>query len=132
MLSKSLLRVLRFGFVLLGQPMLAPAQTPAPMASIPVSALIGLPITDAAHAVIGRVRTVARTLDGKVELIMPIGGLFGFGARLVPVPIDNVALTNAEIAVVDLPPHRFQQSPTWYGSNGVELSPADTIRIAKR
>jgi hypothetical protein len=111
----------------------ASAQSTAPdVASVRVSELIGLPIVDSEKSVMGRVHTVVRTRDGMIELIMPIGGLFGFGERLVPIPIEMVALAGRELAVIEVPPDRFQQSPTWYGSNSEELGPGDTIQIAKR
>jgi hypothetical protein len=131
MLSRNLLGVALLALVTTAQPIMADAQTSTTQ-TVRVSELIGLPIVDADRAVMGRVRTVARALDGKVELIMPIGGLLGFGERLVPVPLDNVALAGAQIAVIEVPPHRFQQSPTWYGSNSAELAPTEAIQIAKR
>ena len=57
----------------------------------------------------GRVRAVVRTGDGKIQLLLPLGGLFGFGERLVPIPIESVALAGPQVMVVDMPPHRFQK-----------------------
>ncbi len=105
---------------------------PAMSQSVRVSDLIGLPILDADRSVMGRIRTVVRTQDGKIQLIMPLGGLLGFGERLVPIPIENVALTGGQIAVIEVPPDRFQKSPTWYGSNSEELAAAESIHIGKR
>jgi hypothetical protein len=127
--SKHLLCPLLLAFATLAYPIAAPAQAPS---TIRVAELIGLPIVDADRAVIGRVRAVARTGDGKDELIMPIGGLFGFGERLVPIPFENVVLAGAEIAVREVPPDRFQLSRTWYGSGSAELAPTETIEIARR
>jgi hypothetical protein len=75
---------------------------------------------------------VVRNNDGKIELLLPLGGLFGFGERLVPVPIESVALAGPQVVVVDMPPHRFQKTPTWYGSGSETLAAADTIAIARR
>lgn len=96
-----------------------------------VADLVNLPIVDESNAVMGRVRAVVRTGE-KIELLLPLGGLFGFGERLVPIPIESVALSGPQVVVVDMPPHRFQKTPTWYGSNSETLAAADTIPIARR
>ena len=61
-----------------------------------------------------------------------LGGLLGFGERLVPIPIESVALTGPQVTVVDMPPHRFQKTPTWYGSNSEALAAAETISVSRR
>jgi hypothetical protein len=96
-----------------------------------VADLVNLPIVDESKVVMGRVRAVVRTGE-KIELLLPLGGLFGFGERLVPIPIESVALSGPQVVVVDMPPHRFQKTPTWYGSNSETLAAADTIPIARR
>jgi hypothetical protein len=97
-----------------------------------VADLIGLSIVDESKSTMGRVRGVVRTGDGKIELLLPLGGLFGFGERLVPIPIESVALTGAHVMVVEMPPHRFQKTATWYGSNSEPLAAAETISINRR
>jgi PRC-barrel domain len=97
-----------------------------------VADLVNLPIVDESKSVLGRVRAVVRNNDGKIELLLPLGGLFGFGERLVPVPIESVALAGPQVLVVDMPPHRFQKTPTWYGSGSEMLAAADTVSIARR
>jgi hypothetical protein len=97
-----------------------------------VADLVNLPIVDESKSVLGRVRAVVRNNDGKIELLLPLGGLFGFGERLVPVPIESVALAGPQVLVVEMPPHRFQKTPTWYGSGSETLGAADTISIARR
>ena len=130
-LMKSLVLVLPF--VALVSPLAA--QTSAPPAAIDpvqVADLIDRPILDENKSVMGHVRAVVRTGDGKVQLLLPLGGLFGFGERLVGVPVESVALTGTQVMVVDMPPDRFQKSPTWYGSNSATLAPAETILISRR
>ena len=108
----------------------APAQTMAPVANpVRVADLIDLPIVDGDKVPLGRVRGVARSDEGKIELLMPLGGLFGFGERLVPIPIESVALAGAAITVLEVPPDRFQQSPTWYGHKSEPLAAAETVSI---
>jgi hypothetical protein len=78
------------------------------------------------------VRAVVRTDDGKIQLLLPLGGLFGFGERLVSVPIESVAVTGPQVTVVDMPPDRFQRSPTWYGSHSEPLATTEIIAISRR
>ena len=130
-LMKSLVLVLPF--VALVSPLAA--QTSAPPAAtdpVQVADLIDRPILDENKSVMGHVRAVVRTGDGKVQLLLPLGGLFGFGERLVGVPVESVALTGTQVMVVDMPPDRFQKSATWYGSNSATLAPAETILISRR
>jgi hypothetical protein len=97
-----------------------------------VADLINLPIVDESKSTLGRVRAVVRTGEGKIQLLLPLGGLFGFGERLVPIPIEGVAVTGPQLTVVDLPPHRFQKTPTWYGSDSELLAAAETVSISRR
>jgi len=108
--------------------------SPAQAATHPVRVadLIDLPIVDESKSTMGRVRAVVRTGEGKVQLLLPLGGLFGFGERLVPIPIESVALTGPQVTVVDMPPDRFQKSATWYGSNSEALAAAETISVSRR
>jgi hypothetical protein len=119
------------------------AQTSAPAAAtaspaqatanpVRVGDLIDLTIVDENKSTMGRVRAVVRTGEGKVQLLLPLGGLFGFGERLVPIPIESVALTGPQVTVVDMPPDRFQKSATWYGSNSEALAAAETVAVSRR
>jgi len=111
----------------------APAQTIAPPANpVRVADLIDLPILDANKVALGRVRGVVRNDDGKIQLLMPLGGLFGFGARLVPIPIESVALGSTAIMALEVPPDRFQKSPTWYGRMSEALAATEAISINRR
>jgi PRC-barrel domain len=115
-------------------PPVAKTASAAETASNPVRVadLIDRPILDENKSVMGRIRAVVRTGEGKIQLLLPLGGLLGFGERLVPVPIESVALTGAQVMVVEMPPDRFQKSATWYGSNSETLAPAETISISRR
>jgi hypothetical protein len=53
-----------------------------------VGDLIGLPLLDWDDSTIGYVRHVVRTPEGKIQLIVNQGRLFGWGGRLVQVPIE--------------------------------------------
>jgi PRC-barrel domain len=117
-----------------GSPPPAASSSPtlAPTNPVRVADLVDLPVVDEGKSVLGRVRAVVRTGDGKIQLLLPLGGLFGFGERLVPIPIESVALTGSQVTVLDMPPDRFQKSATWYGSNSEALAAAATVSISRR
>jgi hypothetical protein len=135
--------VLALVLAALAPPVQAQTGTPAPGATnmspaaaatnpVRVGDLIDLPVVDESKSALGRLRAVVRTDDGKVQLLLPLGGLLGFGERLVSIPIESVVLTGPQVTVVDLPPDRFQKSPTWYGSDSKTLAPAETVSISRR
>ena len=97
---------------------------------IRVGDLVGLPILDDDDSTIGRIKHVVRTNEGKILLIVPYGGLFGLGRRLVPVPIEAVAILGRQVAALDMPIEEFEKAPTWYGANSRPLGNDEIIRIA--
>jgi hypothetical protein len=114
------------------EPELTPEQKMAKRFPQPVrvSFLLGLPVLDENSSIMGHVYAVVRTPQGKLQLVMPIGGFLGFGARLVPIPIEIVGMLGAQVAVVDMPGDRFMSSPTWISSRAKPLDPSETIRVA--
>jgi hypothetical protein len=114
------------------EPELTPEQKMAKRFPQPVrvSFLLGLPVLDENSSIMGHVYGVVRTPQGKLQLVMPIGGFLGFGARLVPIPIEIVGMLGAQVAVVDMPGDRFMSSPTWISSRAKPLDPSETIRVA--
>jgi hypothetical protein len=114
------------------EPELTPEQKMAKRFPQPVrvSFLLGLPVLDENSSIMGHVHAVVRTPQGKLQLVMPIGGFLGFGARLVPIPIEIVGMLGAQVAVVDMPGDRFMSSPTWISSRAKPLDPNETIRVA--
>jgi len=118
----------------LAAPLQAQTSVPVTVATNPVRVgdLLDLPIVDESKSTVGRVRGVVKTGDGMIQLLLPIGGLFGFGERLVAIPIENVALTGPQVMVLEVPPDRFQKSATWYGSNSEALAATETISISRR
>jgi hypothetical protein len=95
-----------------------------------VSFLLGLPVLDEKSSIMGNVHAVVRTPEGKIQLVMPIGGFLGFGGRLIPIPIEVVGMLGAQVAIVDMPGDRFQSSPTWTSLRAKPLDPSETIRVA--
>ena len=97
---------------------------------VKVSFLLGLPVLDERSSIIGHVTAVARTPEGKIQLVMPLGGFFGLGSRLVPIPVEIVGMVGAQVKVLDMPDDRFQSSPTWTSLRAAPLDPTETIKVA--
>ncbi len=95
-----------------------------------VSEVLGKPVINDDFALIGRVRSVVRTSDGKIEFIVPYDGLFGLGQRLVAVPIEAVASIGTSLVALDMSKEEFRKAPTWYGEDTRFLSPNEVIRVA--
>ncbi len=132
------------GFLLLAQAMVPPTgmeeekkpMTPAErmQARFPqpvrVGDLIGLPLLDDSSCTLGRVREVVRTADDKIELIVAYGGLLGWGARLVAVPIEVVGIQGGELASLDMPRSEYAAAPTWRNAGAQRLPDDAMIKIA--
>jgi hypothetical protein len=95
-----------------------------------VGDLIGLPVLDDDDRTIGRIRLVARTPQGKIQLVVPYGGFLGWGNRPVIVPIEVVAIAGRQVAALDMPRAEFDSAPVWDAAKGTPLAPDDSIRIA--
>ncbi len=95
-----------------------------------VGDLIGLPLLDYDDRTIGRVRQVVRTPAGKIQLIVGVGGWFGFGTRPVAVPIEVVAILARQIDALDQDRDEIETAPTWDSSQGRPIDPKEMIRIA--
>lgn len=98
--------------------------------AVHVSDVLGKAVLDNDNAVIGYVRSVVRTPDGKIRFIVPYGGLFGFGQRLVAVPIETLASIGTSLLALDMPKEKFTTAPTWYGLDDQVLGPDEVIRVA--
>lgn len=79
--------------------------------------------------VLGRVARVIRVSNGREELVMRYGGLFGFGGRYVAVPIEAMALLGNELEVLDYTPEQLNTFPTYTGAGTAPLAADDVIRM---
>jgi hypothetical protein len=77
---------------------------------------------------LGRVAGIRRDGDGGLDLVMSYGGLLGFGARLIAVPIEAVALLGELVVVMDLSPKQLDLFPTAPSQNSL-LGADETIRV---
>lgn len=113
------------------QPELTPEQRmqrrfPQP---VKVGDLIGLPVLDFDDRTLGYVTSVVRTADGRIRLIVPYGGLLGFGRRPVAVPIEVVAIAGRRIAALDMTRAEFDSAPAWADPASRTLPASEMIRI---
>jgi hypothetical protein len=101
--------------------------------------LVGLPVLDDADSTIGFVSHVARTADGKIQLIVPYSPWLGWasflasprwGKRPVAVPIEKVAILGRQIAALEMAREDFDKAPTWTGASAERVPIDETIRIA--
>ncbi len=97
---------------------------------VKVGDLVGLPLLDDQDRTLGRIVAVVRTAAGKLELIIPYGGILGFGKRKVAVPIEVVAIAGRQLAALDMDRAAFDAAPTWRETAGTPLGPSETIRVA--
>ncbi|GLI22539.1 hypothetical protein GGQ86_000117 [Xanthobacter flavus] len=95
-----------------------------------VGDLVGLPLLDFDDRTLGFVTEVARTPEGGIVLVVPVGGWFGRGGRPVPVPIETVAILGRQIALLDIPRDDLPKLASWTAGAGQNVPADDIIRIA--
>lgn len=94
-----------------------------------VGDLLGLPLLDYDDRTLARVKQVVRTSDGKIVLVSLYDDWFGFGGRLIGIPIETVAILARHLNVLDIPRDDFPSLPTWTTSAS-QLADDEIIRIA--
>lgn len=82
-----------------------------------------------AQDVLGRVAGVVRRQDGGVLVVVSLGGVLGFGARPVAVPVEAIALLGEHLSVLDLTPEQLRALPAFDGAGTQPVPPDDTIRV---
>ncbi len=73
------------------------------------------------RTVLGRVVEVVRLDDGSRRIIMRYDSWFGFGGRLIAVPVDAMVLLGDELEILDLTPEQLDRLPTYQGATGSAL-----------
>ncbi len=96
---------------------------------VQVGALIGLPVLDDHDRTLGRVKSVVRTANGKIQLIVPYGGFLGWRARPVAVPIEVVAIAGRQLAALDMTRAQFDAAPVWNDPLSQPIPASEIIRI---
>jgi hypothetical protein len=69
--------------------------------------------------VLGHVDRVIRFDTGKEAIVMTFGGLFGFGAHRIAVPLDAMVLLGSELEVLDFTPQQLGAFPPYDGTGSV-------------
>lgn len=96
---------------------------------VKVGDVIGLPVLDHDDRTLGYVRSVVRTPEGKIRLIVPYGGFLGWRQRPVAVPIEVVAIAGRQLAALDMTRADLDAAPAWNDPQSRSLPPSDIIRI---
>jgi hypothetical protein len=68
--------------------------------------------------------------EGKIQLIVNQGRLFGLGGRLVPVPIEAVAILARQLDLLDISREEFRAIPVWSAATTQPIPPDEMIKIA--
>lgn len=95
-----------------------------------VGDLIGLPVLDRWDQTLGRIQQVVRTDSGKLCLVVPFGGWFGWGARPVAVPLETVAILARQVNAMEFSRQDFESAVPWTAGTDQPLGRDETIRIA--
>ena len=83
-----------------------------------------------AQAVLGRVVALTKSDDGGVDMLINEGGWFGFGGRLVTVPIEALALMGEYVVAMELTPAQLESRSTATRRAQNELSADAMLRMA--
>jgi len=78
---------------------------------------------------LGWVRAVVRKPDGTIAVVIAYGGVFGFFAHPIAVPVDGMALLGPYMEVLDFAPAKLATFPTFDGSGATPLPPDSIIRV---
>lgn len=118
--------VLAIPYETLTQDQLMERRYPQP---VKVGRLIGMPVYDHMDRTLGRIHQVVRGADGRIKLIVPFGGWFGWGDRPVAVPIETVAILGSHVNALEFTREHFEKATYWTPGRDTALAPDDTIRI---
>jgi len=97
---------------------------------IKISALLGIPVIDDDRKILGTVKEVDRTPEGKIKLIVSYSRWFGWFPRDVAVPLEKVGILGRQVGSIDMEEKEYLAAPTWTRTNEVPIPADETIRIA--
>ena len=97
---------------------------------IRVNDLLGIPVISDDRKVLGTVKEVSRTPQGKIVLIVAYSRWFGWFARDVAVPIEKVGILGRQVGSIDMGEAEYIAAPTWVRSGEIPIPANETIRIA--
>ena len=76
--------------------------------------------------VLGHVAGIVRANDGTINVIVNYGGLLGFNARPIAVPVDAMTLLGDDMEIVDFTPAQLRSFPT-FDAAGTTPVPSDQV-----
>jgi sporulation protein YlmC with PRC-barrel domain len=97
---------------------------------IRVGHLVGSDVVTDDRKVLGPVKQVVRTPDGKIKLIVAYSRWFGFNSRLVAVPIEKVGSLGHQVGSIDMPEDEYRSAATWSPGADQPIPDDETILIA--
>ena len=83
--------------------------------------------------ILGYVKQIVRAADGTILVVVDYGGVFGFGARPIAVPVDAMALSGRFMEIVEFTPDQLDKFPTYRnGTDAILASDASvSVPLAK-
>ena len=97
-----------------------------------VGFLQGLPAVGWELARLGTIEKLIHASDGGVSVVVRYGGPFaflGWGGRPIALPIETFGMLGRQVMILDIPPEKLDQWPTWSGSEK-ELGPDETVKVS--
>jgi hypothetical protein len=79
--------------------------------------------------ILGRVQSVVQDANGAVMVVMNFGGFYGFGGRLIAVPIDAMVLLGEDMEVVGYTPPQLATFPTFVSAGTVAVSDDAVLHV---
>jgi hypothetical protein len=78
---------------------------------------------------LGWVLDVVQQQDGTIDVVVNYGGVLGFFARPIAVPVDAMALLGQYMEILDFTPEQLSQFKTFDTGGISRLPPDSTIRV---
>ncbi len=78
---------------------------------------------------LGFVDRVVRSADGQVKVVVRYGGILGFFARPIAVPVDAMVLLGPYMEIVDFKPQQLRAFPTFDDAAATVLAAGDVIQV---
>lgn len=94
-----------------------------------VSDLADIPVLDGRLGRLGTTRQVVRTPDGGLRIVIDYGGVLGFGARPIALPLAGIAMLGRQVVVMDIAPEQLDAWPTWSPADAQPLAGTDLVKV---
>ncbi len=81
------------------------------------------------QTILGHVLDVVRAPDGTLQVVMAYGGLLGFGARPIAVPVDAMVLVGDVMEIVAFTPAQLRDFPAFSAGATTTVAPDAVIKV---